>query len=67
MNNNNTIQNTWKGKAMLRRLQNKILKSRVKELTDSRDKWKEKAQKYQQQCNETNEKLKSIEQVLKKN
>ena len=67
MSTNKSNQNTWKEKAMFRRLQNKILQRRIKDLTNSWDKWKEKAKKYQQQSNKMNERLHSIEQVLKKN
>ena len=33
----------WKAKAKSRRLENKLLKQRIKELTQSRDMWKKKA------------------------
>lgn len=62
----NSNPNIWKEKAMYRRLQNKILTRRIKELTASRDKWKEKAKKLQQDHNIAKEELRSIEQVFKK-
>ena len=47
----------WKSKAKERRLNNKALKKRIKELTHSRDVWKNKYQKEQR----TNEELKKNE------
>ena len=42
----------WKEKAKERRLENKILKQRVKEITTSRDSWKDKAKKMNKRSNE---------------
>lgn len=36
------LNNDWKVRAMVRRCENKELKKRINEITESRDKWKEK-------------------------
>lgn len=57
----------WKTRAQERRLENKALKKRHKELIISRDGWKEKALKSQQGLEAANKKLKSLEASFKKN
>ena len=36
------VKNYWKERAINRRAENKALKKRIRELTDSRDSWKNK-------------------------
>ncbi len=40
---NTMLSNDWKVRAIERRAENKSLKKRIKELTTSRDRWREKA------------------------
>ena len=64
---NNAFNNEWQKKAKERRLENKSLKKRIKELTISRDGWKTKAQSFQEQLNTASIKLISLERAYKKN
>ena len=57
----------WKTRAQERRIENKALKKRIKELIVSRDGWKGKALKSQQELESANKKLKSLELSFKKN
>lgn len=57
----------WEERAKIRRKENKALKKRIKELTTSRDKWKEKAQNYQVKLKNALKSLKSLEIAFKKN
>lgn len=57
----------WKTRAQERRIENKALKKRIKELIVSRDGWKGKALKSQQELKVANNKLKSLELSFKKN
>ncbi len=42
----NSSKRIWKGKAKERRIENKNLKKRIKELSKNRDKWKDKANEF---------------------
>ena len=53
----------WEIRAKERRLENKQLKKRIKELTVSRDEWKVKAMKRKESIDELNQKL----LIIKKN
>jgi hypothetical protein len=57
----------WKDRAKNRRIENKALKKRIKELTISRDKWKIKAQYFQKKYEDASNSLKSLEKAFKKN
>lgn len=57
----------WKQRAQKRRMDNKALKKRIKELIISRDKWKDKALASQQHLEGANKKLNSLEASFKKN
>jgi regulator of replication initiation timing len=50
---------SWKDKAKARRLENKALKKRIQELTESREKWKLKAQQRQAELEQTKQQLKN--------
>ena len=58
----------WEIRAKERRIENKQLKKRIKELTFSRDEWKVKAMKRKERLDELNEKLlivkKNIQQIM---
>ena len=58
----------WETRAKERRLENKALKKRIKELTFSRDVWKEKYMKQKLVLDETHKKVdivkKNIQQIL---
>ena len=64
---NSTFNTEWYTKAIERRLENKSLKKRIKELTFSRDGWKIKAQDFQEKLETATKKLKSLERAYKKN
>lgn len=53
----------WKDKASERRIENKMLKKRVKEITTGRDKWKEKAMERKDEITA----LKRQTELIKKN
>jgi hypothetical protein len=58
----------WEMRAKERRLENKQLKKRIKELTFSRDEWKVKAMKRKEDFDELNQKLlvvkKNMQQII---
>jgi hypothetical protein len=58
----------WEIRAKERRIENKQLKKRIKELTFSRDEWKVKAMKRKERLDELNEKLlivkKNMQQIM---
>ena len=58
----------WEIRAKERRVENKQLKKRIKELTFSRDVWKVKAMKRKERLDELNEKLlivkKNMQQIM---
>ncbi len=58
----------WETRAKERRLENKQLKKRIKELTFSRDEWKVKAMKRKESLDELNQKLvivkKNMQQIM---
>jgi len=58
----------WEIRAKERRIENKQLKKRIKELTFSRDEWKVKATKRKERLDELNEKLlivkKNMQQIM---
>lgn len=58
----------WEIRAKERRIENKQLKKRIKELTISRDEWKVKAMKRKERLDELNEKLlivkKNMQQIM---
>ena len=57
----------WRQRSQERRIENKALKKRIKELVISRNGWKGKALKSQQELEGANKKLKSLESSFKKN
>lgn len=58
----------WEIRAKERRIENKQLKKRIKELTFSRDEWKIKAMKRKESLDELNQKLlvvkKNMQQII---
>ena len=54
----------WKGKAKERRLENKFLKQRIKELTRSRDSWKNKSKEVIKRCNELESENRDLKKTL---
>lgn len=58
----------WEIRAKERRIENKQLKKRIKELTLSRDEWKIKAMKRKESLDELNQKLlvvkKNMQQII---
>jgi len=54
----------WKAKSMLKTKENKSLKKRIKELTDSRENWKCKAVMYKEQVDKLSADLKKIKNKL---
>lgn len=69
MKNTNNVSSyiNWEDRAKNRRIENKALKKRIKELTESRNKWKDKTQLYQEHYETASQKLKSLERAFKKN
>ncbi len=65
---NNMANFDWEIRAKERRLENKQLKKRIKELTFSRDEWKVKAMKRKEDFDELNQKLlvvkKNMQQII---
>jgi len=57
----------WEDRAKNRRLANKALTKKVKEVTTSRDGWKTRAMDYKEKYDDVLKKLNSIEKVFKKN
>ncbi|MCF6334102.1 MAG: hypothetical protein L3J11_12540 [Draconibacterium sp.] len=56
----------WKARAIDRRLKNKKLKKKCKELTISRDVWKEKAVKRMADVNVLNKQLSAVKKNIQK-
>jgi len=56
----------WEIRAKERRIENKQLKKRIKELTFSRDVWKVKAMKRKERLDELNEKLLIVKKNMQK-
>lgn len=56
----------WKGRAIERRIENKKLKKKCKELTISRDGWKEKAIKRKADVNVLNKQLSVVKKNIQK-
>ena len=56
----------WKARATTRRLMNKELKKRVKELTISRDDWREKAIERKEVINQQNKHIAAIKKKIQK-
>ncbi|MEI6092028.1 MAG: hypothetical protein WCR42_16375 [bacterium] len=54
----------WEQRAKERRLENKRLKKKIKELTTSRDFWKTKAMERKASLNEMNSKLATVKKNL---
>ena len=54
----------WETRAKERRLENKQLKKRIKELTLSRDFWKVKAMERKESFDELNQKMLVVKKVL---
>ena len=57
----------WEDRAKNRRLANKALTKKVKEVTTSRNGWKTRAMDYKEKYDDVLKKLNSIEKVFKKN
>lgn len=60
------LESDWKARAIDRRLENKKLKKKCKELTISRDVWKEKAVKRIADVNVLNKQLSSVKKNIQK-
>ncbi len=60
------LESDWKARAIDRRLKNKKLKKKCKELTISRDAWKEKAVKRMAGVNVLNKQLSSVKKNIQK-
>jgi uncharacterized coiled-coil DUF342 family protein len=58
------FNNDWKDRAIERRLENKALKKRIKELKISRDGWHDRAMDYKQENDELTTKLNSIKKKI---
>jgi uncharacterized coiled-coil DUF342 family protein len=58
------LNNDWRDRAIERRLENKALKKRIKELKISRDGWHDRAMDYKQQNDEYAVKLNSIKKKI---
>ena len=56
----------WKERAINRRLLNKELKKRIKELTISRDSWREKAIERKETINQQNKYIAAIKKNIQK-
>lgn len=54
----------WKERAINRRVENKALKKRIKELTISRDKWNERAINAKKENNELKAKLNAVKKKI---
>jgi len=61
---NKSKENIWKDRAIDRRYENKYLKKRIKELTQSRDNWKEKHKAVKDQKELLEIELKNIKKKL---
>ncbi len=60
------LESDWKARAIDRRLKNKKLKKKCKELTISRDAWKEKAVKRMADVNVLNKQLSAVKKNIQK-
>lgn len=60
------LESDWKARAIDRRLKNKKLKKKCKELTISRDVWKEKAVKRMADVNVLNKQLVAVKKNIQK-
>ena len=58
------LNNDWRDRAIGRRVENKALKKRIKELVISRDDWHDRAMEYKQQNDEYAAKLNSIKKKI---
>jgi len=58
------LNNDWRDRAIGRRVENKALKKRIKELVISRDGWHDRAMEYKQQNDEYAAKLNSIKKKI---
>lgn len=58
------LNNDWKVRAIDRRLENKALKKRIKELTLSRDTWREKSKKHKEEKEALQKKLNAVKKKL---
>ena len=58
------LNNDWKVRAIKRRLENKALKKRIKELIISRNIWHDKALKYKQEKDALQAKLDAIKKKI---
>jgi len=60
------LESDWRARAINRRLENKKLKKKCKELTISRDVWKEKAVKRMADVNVLNKQLSAVKKNIQK-
>ncbi len=60
------LESDWKARAIDRRLENKRLKKKCKELTISRDGWKEKAIKRKADINVLDKQLSAVKKNIQK-
>ena len=60
------LESDWKVRAISRRLKNKKLKKKCKELTISRDSWKEKAIKRKADIDVLNKQLSAVKKNIQK-
>jgi uncharacterized coiled-coil DUF342 family protein len=58
------LNNDWRDRAIGRRVENKALKKRIKELVISRNGWHDRAMEYKQQNDEYAAKLNSIKKKI---
>jgi hypothetical protein len=58
------LNNDWRDRAINRRVENKALKKRIKELVISRDGWHDRAMDYKQENDELTTKLNSIKKKI---
>jgi len=58
------LSNDWKVRAIDRRLENKALSKRIKELIESRDNWKTKSLAYKTEIDNLREKMDAIKKKI---
>ncbi len=58
------LNNDWKERAIERRLENKELKKRIKELIESRDGWRSKSASYKNENDDLRSKLEAIKKKI---
>jgi len=58
------INNDWKERAIERRIENKALKKRIKELTQSRDLWRDKSAEFKKQNEALTNQINNIKKKL---